>query len=137
MRFWDASGLVPLLVEEAETGRARAWLREDPGVVAWWGTRVECASALARVARESGREMAGATALLEELWHGVFEVEPTEAVRTTALRLLPVHPLRSADALQLAAALAWREGEPLGAELVSLDERLRAAARAEGFALLP
>jgi hypothetical protein len=39
---------------------------------------------------------------LEESW---LEVQPTVTVRDRALRLLRVHPLRSADAFQLGAAL--------------------------------
>jgi len=45
--------------------------------------------------------------------------------------------LRAADALQLAAALAWAQEQPLGRELVSLDLRLREAAQGEGFTILP
>jgi predicted nucleic acid-binding protein len=46
-----------------------------------------------------------------------------------------VHPLRAADALQLAAALVWMGGAPNGAELVTRDTRLAHAARKEGFAV--
>jgi hypothetical protein len=49
------------------------------------------------------------------------------------LRLLRVHPLRAAGALQLAAALEWA-GAPPDGELVTFDERLREAAVREGFA---
>jgi uncharacterized protein len=40
------------------------------------------------------------------------------------------------DALQLAAAFAAAEGRPSSVELVTLDDRLAAAARREGFALI-
>jgi hypothetical protein len=40
-------------------------------------------------------------------------------------------------ALQLAAALAWRQGYPGGATFVTLDRRLRGAAAVEGFRVLP
>ena len=62
---------------------------------------------------------------------------PSDEVRHRAGRLLATHPLRAADALQLAAALVWSEEQPLGEVFVSLDDRLREAARREGFALLP
>jgi len=45
--------------------------------------------------------------------------------------------LRVADALQLAAALVSSEVTPRGDGFVTLDDRLRTAARAEGFAVLP
>jgi uncharacterized protein len=48
-----------------------------------------------------------------------------------------VHPLRAADAFQLAAAQAWRQQDPSGASFVCLDERLRDAAAREGFSSLP
>ncbi len=51
-------------------------------------------------------------------------------------RFLRVHPLRAADALQLAAAFAAAERRPASLEMVTLDDRLADAARKEGFALL-
>jgi len=52
------------------------------------------------------------------------------------LRFRP-YRLRAADAFQLAAALAWCEGHPRGERFLSLDDRLRDAARREGFTVLP
>jgi hypothetical protein len=51
----------------------------------------------------------------------------------SAKRLLRVHDLRTADALQLAAAVFVAEARPPTLEFVSLDDRLLAAARREGF----
>lgn len=67
---------------------------------------------------------------LAEASHLVADIE---GVKTLARRLLRVHPLRSADALQLAAALVWAGGRPQGRTLLTLDERLALAARREGF----
>ncbi len=64
-------------------------------------------------------------------------VAATEEVRRRAGRLLAVHPLRAADALQLAAALVFCEDDPTGESFVCLDDRLREAALREGFKLLP
>jgi uncharacterized protein len=47
-----------------------------------------------------------------------------------------VHPLRSADALQLAASFAAAERRPMSLELVTLDNRLGNAARKEGFTVI-
>lgn len=41
MRFWDASALIPLLVEEPGRERMLARLEEDSEVLSWWGTPVE------------------------------------------------------------------------------------------------
>jgi hypothetical protein len=60
-----------------------------------------------------------------------------EAPRLSAETLLARHPLRAADSLQLAAALAWREGHPGAASFVTLDRRLKEAAAIEGFRTLP
>jgi hypothetical protein len=57
-------------------------------------------------------------------------------VRRTAERLLRTHPLRAADALQLAAALIAADHDPTSLAIVCLDERLRVAARREGFIVL-
>ena len=64
-------------------------------------------------------------------------IAPTDDVRRRAARLLASHPLRAADALQLAAALIWCEEQPHTETFVSLDERLCAAARKEGFDVSP
>jgi len=52
MRFWDASAIIPLLADEPARARLLELLDEDPQVLAWWGTLIEIASALARRERE-------------------------------------------------------------------------------------
>lgn len=52
MRFWDTSALVPLLLEQESTASVVELVEADPGIAAWWGTVVECASAAARLRRE-------------------------------------------------------------------------------------
>jgi uncharacterized protein len=73
---------------------------------------------------------------LRQLAAGWHEVDPSDAIREAAVRFLRVHPLRAADALQLAAAFAAAEGRPSTLEIVTLDDRLAAAARKEGFPLV-
>ena len=139
MRFWDSSALLPLLVDEPARERLIALLEEDAEVLAWWGTPVEIASALARREREgllSADEVATAfeaARVLAESWH---EIVPSDALRRTAERLLRTHPLRAADALQLAAALVAAGHDPSSLELVCMDERFKTAARREGFTVL-
>jgi predicted nucleic acid-binding protein len=65
------------------------------------------------------------------------EVLPSDPLRLRAERLLSVHPLRAADAFQLAAALLWSRGATTVHAIVSFDERLRESARREGFQVLP
>lgn len=140
MRFWDSSAIVPLCVDVPEAPATRALLRADRAMAVWWATRTECVSALARQVREGSIELRGerqTRAILAALGRAWWEVQPSEAVRTLAERLLATHALRAADALQLAAALQWRGGPSTGAQFVSFDGRLRGAAYAEGFAVLP
>jgi predicted nucleic acid-binding protein len=63
-------------------------------------------------------------------------IQPGERVRQNARRLLRVHNLRAADALQLAGALVAAEDQPVSLGLVSFDDRLVEAARREGFSIV-
>lgn len=138
MKFWDASAIVPLLVDEPPRESLLDLLEGDPLVLVWWGTPLECTSAVARREREQSLTMAEAAKAIERMralvgeWQ---EVLPSEPVRTMAQRLLRVHPLRAADSLQLAAAIIASEQDPTSLDFVSLDERLNAAAGREGFRL--
>lgn len=139
MRFWDSSAVVPLLVDEPATDAVRAALEEDPTMLVWWGTELDCVSAIARLERQ-GDLASDATMValqrLEALAGGWHEVQPVESVRRAARRALRVHSLRTADAFQLAAATIGSEGQPASLDIVSLDDRLSDAARREGFAVL-
>lgn len=75
--------------------------------------------------------------MLDFLLSHAVEVRPEEEVRIEAQRLVLTHPLRAADALQLAAAIQWREAQGRTAHFVCLDDRLRMAAAMEGFQVLP
>ncbi len=135
MRFWDTSAIVPLLVNETATAAASDALRDDPELCVWWATGTECVSALARVERE-GVDAAAAFERLDALAETWLEVAATNPVRRTATRLLRVHSLRAADALQLAAAIVASEGEPRSLPFVTFDERLADAASREGFPIV-
>ncbi|MDE0033851.1 MAG: type II toxin-antitoxin system VapC family toxin [Deltaproteobacteria bacterium] len=140
MKFWDTSAIIPLCVHETGSAAARELLTEDPSLVVWWGTRTECVSALMRQVREGGLTPADARAarhVLDTVMQAGMEMQPSEAVRGTAERLLGVHSLRAADAFQLAAAIQWCQGVTTGNGLVVLDRRLREAGYAEGFTVLP
>jgi len=135
VRFWDSSALVPLVLQQPRTNEARKLLDADDEIVVWWGSAVECASAIARLHREdllSASAERDARSLLDALGKSWYEVQPGDLVREQALRLLRVHPLRAADALQLAAALEWA-GAPPDGDLVTFDDRLREAALREGL----
>jgi predicted nucleic acid-binding protein len=101
---------------------------------------VECAAAaLARLDRDGALDPQTAVLAFDRLmqlaagWH---EVDPSDIVRETAVRFLRVHPLRAADALQLAAAFIAAEQRPASLEMITLDERLAGAAQKEGFTVV-
>jgi len=104
----------------------------------WCTTRVEIASALRRSVREgilSEGELAlarRALGVLESRWR---VVELSEAVLDDAIASLDRHPLRSADALQLAAARALA-GQARGHVFVTRDDVLAKAADTEGFRVI-
>ena len=131
---------MPLFLRQNGTEEAIRLYEADANLVVWWGTRTECFSALARWIRERHvalEETSSYRERLARLFRAVREVAPSDPVRETAERLLLAHPLRAADALQLAAAHIWAGDSRLGREFVSLDTRLREAALREGFAVLP
>jgi uncharacterized protein len=139
MRFWDASALVPLCVDQPESSRAKGLLDEDPAMVVWWGSVIECWSAFARLRRDGAFSLDDedqARNLLRTLHESWIEILPSEDVRAHAGRLLRLHPLRSADAQQLAAALVWA-GHPPSGEMIVYDRRLHDAARSEGLTARP
>jgi hypothetical protein len=138
MRFWDASAVIPLLVREPASPALLALAADRAPMLVWWGTEVECASALARLEREgalAARAAVNAFDRLARIKAGWYEVDPSDVVREAAVRLLRVHALRAADALQLAAAFAASERRPATLTVVTLDDRLMAAARREGFSV--
>jgi len=140
MKFWDSSALVPLLVEESSSHALRALLRDDPALVVWRLAWTEVVSALWRRRRadeiDERMRLAAEAGLgdLERIW---TVVEDAAQVDRRARRLLAAHPLRAADALQLAAALVACDERPDVLALVTLDDHLAEAARREGFVVLP
>jgi predicted nucleic acid-binding protein len=136
--FWDASALVPLCVHEKASQQAQAYLRKYTPAVCW-GSLVEVQSAVARLHRQgllndSGKQ--GALARLAVLARGWKEILPDDTLRALAGDLLNRYTLRSADSLQLAAALTWCQQRPAKRIFVSGDQRLCVAAEEAGFLVL-
>ena len=139
VNFWDTSALVALGVEEPHRQLALRILEADDRMAVWWGAPVEYVAALSRRERDGSLTTAEVSEhlvrlhALSQVW---YEVQPGRRVRALAQRLLRVHPLRAADSLQLAAALAVAEEDPSSVGFVCFDARLNQAASREGFALL-
>jgi predicted nucleic acid-binding protein len=112
---------------------------DDPAPAVWWLTSLECWSALARMQRErrlDAEQAQTCAALLDDVARAWTEVPPLDRVRDQARRLVGLHPLKAAEALQLAAALVLSDFEPKTLPFVTLDAQLAAAARREGFEVL-
>ena len=134
--FWDSSALVACLVLEEPTELVIPSYQSDTEKTLWWATELECISALEskrRSPKELGKaEYDLALARIGRLVDASDVVEPASAVLSLAKELITRYPLRAADSLQLAAASVAES-----IEFVCLDNRLREAARAEGFTVLP
>lgn len=131
--------MLPLLVREPASERMAGTLSEDPAIVTWWASSVECVSALARLERESvldAADVRDALVRLRAAARSWAEVPANPPVREQAMRLLRLHRLRAGDALQLAAAIVAADFEPSTLEFVTLDARQAGAAEREGFRVL-
>jgi predicted nucleic acid-binding protein len=135
LAFWDASALVPLCAHQGITPRVLALYRSY-GVVVWWATPVEIASALRRLVRmkqltpDDWTVSRGLALALAESWS---VIQPSDSLRAAAVQLVDRYDLKTADALQLAAALRWCEHIPQGRVFLAADQRLREAAVLSGF----
>ena len=140
MKFWDSSAIVPLSVDEEETDYCLNTLSEDHEMLVWCLSSVEVVSALCRRHRErflGEVDFQKAKRRLHDFLNPSFEVTSINQVRNRALRLLEVHPIRAADACQLASALVATKEDPSRLKIVCFDQRLMRAAAKEGFIVNP
>ncbi len=140
MNFWDSSAIVAFILDEPLSIRLYEIFNKDTDLAVWWGAEVEFQSAVARKAREKRVDRNQAAALqrrFQQLWHSAHEAPPLERTRKLAARLVRVHPLKAADAFQLAAALMVAEDAPENLGFVCLDKQLGEAAMREGLPWLP
>ena len=133
--FWDTSALVPLCAHQGITPRVVALFR-NYGMVVWWVTPVEIASALRRLVRMkqlTPDEWVTSRRLALDLAESWQVVQPSNALRDHATRLVDRYDLKAADGMQLAAALEWCDKAPRGEVFLTADQRLREAAVLSGF----
>ncbi len=139
MRFWDSSAVVPLLLLQEATAKMEREYRSGAPVAVWCLTRVEAWSAVCRLRRE-GRigspEVRIARSRLQGLTTTWVELDDWRSAAARAQRLLELHPLKAADALQLAAALVLAGERPEKVPFVTLDDHLAGAAEREGFEIV-
>ena len=138
------------MVVYAESSAVLAWLLGEPGsdaaaaalagadnVVASSLTELECRRALARGAaagRLTDMERRAALQLLQDAVRQWTVMAMDGPVLERAGRAFPIEPVRTLDAIHLAAALAFRD-ELGDVTLLSHDERIRANAVELGLVL--
>jgi len=107
--FFDASAIVPLLIDEPSTARCTAAWDEAPYVVSSAIAFVEVHAALAQ-ARRQGRlddiSHRRAIADFDPIWEDMVQVPVDGAVIRHAATLSASHALRGYDAVHCATALA-------------------------------
>jgi uncharacterized protein len=99
--FWDTSALVPLCVRQQASEVAKVWAGQF-AMVAWWATRVEVHSAIARLNRSGDLNGVARQIALDRirvLAAGWREIPPSDAIREQAATVLDTYPLRAADGL--------------------------------------
>ncbi len=135
IHYLDASALVKRYVREPGSERVARWLvAGEPSTSRL--SEIEVASALARRCGEGGFDAAErdrALSALDRHLGAMSVVEIAPAIAALARALLQQHPLRAADAIQLASCLHLREAVGGGILFAAFDERLKRAAEAEGL----
>ena len=126
-------------VEEDGTAQVERLLREGPAATCRL-SEAEISAAFARRGRAGELGEADRAVALGRLRADLVRLQVVElapAIVSRVHSLLDRHPLRAGDVLQLAAAIALRESAGVVVEFVGFDDRLNAAARAEGFTVRP
>ena len=139
LAYFDASALAKRYVRESDSAAVGALLGRFI-VVTSRLSHAEVSSAVVRRWREGVVTAGDRDRLLGGIGADFGEVEVVEMSREIcqrAVRLMVRHLLRTGDAIQLASALTISEqtGHPPRLRFVAFDDRLNAAAVAEGLAV--
>lgn len=137
--YAESSAVLAWLLDEASGGEVRSLLGAADAIVASDLTLIECDRVLLRAAwvgelteAEAADRRAHLT-MAASHWH-VLRIGPQVVER--ARQPFPGEPIRTLDALHLASVLVARSAVA-GLELLSLDDRIREAARRLGLRVRP
>ncbi|HKI67891.1 MAG TPA: type II toxin-antitoxin system VapC family toxin [Solirubrobacterales bacterium] len=136
--YLDTSALVKLLVDEDGSDLARSTYADADGPRTTAIAYVEATSAVTRMRkgkRLSAAELRTALDELDTIWAALDVLEVTDTLVKTAARTARDHTLRAYDAVHLAGALAFAEGEEIA--FMCWDHELNEAADKHGFVLIP
>jgi predicted nucleic acid-binding protein len=137
--YAESSAVLAWLLDEDASPAVRRALAEAEVVVASDLTLIECDRVLIRAAALGDlteAEAADRRAHLNTAAVGWQIMRVGEEVAERARRPFPGEPIRTLDALHLASALVARQSIA-GIELLSLDDRIRAASRQLGIRVQP
>jgi len=135
--YLDTSALVKLYIAEPGSQEVKALVESAQIVSTSRMAYVEARAGLARKFREqdlSREEYARMVGDLEADWGNYFILEVSESVVKLGGELTDKHPLRGFHALHLASALLLKNRTRSAVSFSCFDERLKAAAQAEGLA---
>jgi len=137
--YAESSAVLAWLLDEASGREVRQLLVAAPAVVASDLTLIECdrvllrAAALGELTEAEAADRRAHLTMAASHWH-VLRIGPEIVERTR--QPFPGEPIRTLDAIHLASVLVARSAVA-GVELLSLDDRIRKAARRLGFRLRP
>jgi len=137
--YAESSAILAWLLDEASGPDVRRILTDAPSIVASDLTLIECdrvllrAASLGELTEADGADRRAHLRTAASHWH-VLRISPEIVDR--ARQPFPNEPIRTLDALHVASALFARTIIP-DLELLSLDERIRRAARPFGLRLRP
>ena len=134
--YLDTSALVKLYVEEAGSQEIKREVEKSRIVSTSRVAYVEARAGIARKYREEELSKEEHDQVVEDLirdWDNYFIVEVSESVAKLGGTLAERQSLRGFDAIHLASALLLRNRTRLDVSFSCFDERLKAAAVAEGL----
>lgn len=138
--YLDTSALLKRYLDEAGTDETRQFLERTDVIATTVITRVEIASALARLAfSNSITEAEGERAWDEfsEDWEIITCLQVTEETIERAASLARQHRLRGYDAVHLASAMIWEEKLNFPVTLATFDRALWSAGKKSGLDVWP
>lgn len=137
--YAESSAVLAWLLAGPERSHVSRLLAASETVVSSDLTLIECdrtllrATALGRISETELSDRRREWSAAMSTWN-VFRIGPEIVER--ARRPFPIEPILSLDAIHLASALTARAALPT-LEILSLDDRIRSAARQLGFKLQP
>jgi predicted nucleic acid-binding protein len=138
--YADASALVKRYVSEAGSAEIIALTNQAAAVATAVISRAEVAAALARSVRQGVLQESGGRRAQRKFardWPDIVRVPVTEALVLRAESTAWEYGLHGYDAVQLAAALTWRESIGVDVTLATFDRQLWEAAPDAGLQVWP